>query len=223
MKRLALLTLIALTLVVPAAAEEPLSIVATDDFDNGVDRWNPLSSEWKLVENGEGQAMRMTGKSEHKPPHYSPHVISLLKEQIVGDFDLTVEVKSTGGNYEHRDVCLFFGFQDPGHFYYVHFGKNADPNSCQVMIVNDKPRTKITKVEAKGTPWTDGWHKIRIRRRVAEGTIEAYFDDMEKPLMTAVDTTFTWGQVGLGTFDDSGNWDNFELRGVTVEKDNDEG
>ncbi len=36
--------------------------------------------------------------------------------------------------------------------------------------------------------------------------------------MTARDKTFTWGQVGLGTFDDHGNFDDFELNGVRVEK-----
>ena len=36
--------------------------------------------------------------------------------------------------------------------------------------------------------------------------------------MTAQDKTFTWGQVGIGTFDDNGNWDDFTLRGVTVKR-----
>jgi hypothetical protein len=35
--------------------------------------------------------------------------------------------------------------------------------------------------------------------------------------MAAKDARFAWGQVGLGTFDDNGNWDDFELRGVKVE------
>ena len=55
-------------------------------------------------------------------------------------------------------------------------------------------------------------------RRVDDGTMKVYFDDMEKPFMTANDKTFTWGQVGVGTFDDHGNFDDFELRGVRVEK-----
>lgn len=41
---------------------------------------------------------------------------------------------------------------------------------------------------------------------------------MEKPIMTATDKTFTWGQVGLGSFDDHGNWDDFKLFGVKVER-----
>ena len=45
-----------------------------------------------------------------------------------------------------------------------------------------------------------------------------YFDDLEKPIMTAADKTFLHGRVGLGTFDDTSDWDAFKLRGVKVEK-----
>ena len=35
--------------------------------------------------------------------------------------------------------------------------------------------------------------------------------------MTARDKTFAWGRVGIGTFDDHGNFDDLKLRGHTVE------
>ena len=50
----------------------------------------------------------------------------------------------------------------------------------------------------------------------ADGKIEIYFDDMKAPIMTATDKTFTWGQVGIGSFDDSGNWKDISLRGNVV-------
>jgi len=36
---------------------------------------------------------------------------------------------------------------------------------------------------------------------------------MAKPVMTANDKTFTWGRVGIGTFDDTGDWKEVTLRG----------
>jgi hypothetical protein len=74
----------------------------------------------------------------------------------------------------------------------------------------------ITVKQAKGTPWTKGWHDIKVARRVKDGAMEVYFDDMKKPFMTAQDNTFTWGQIGIGTFDDHGNFDNIVLRGERV-------
>jgi hypothetical protein len=45
--------------------------------------------------------------------------------------------------------------------------------------------------------------------------MEVYFDNMQTPVMTARDKTFTWGQIGIGTFDDNGNFDDITLRGTT--------
>ena len=109
------------------------------------------------------------------------------------------------------------GLSGPGSFLLRAFWRKADPNACQIFIVNNAPGRR-SPWKAKGTPWTEGWHNVKVSRRVEDGTMKVYFDDMEKPLMTAKDKTFTWGQVGLGTFDDHGNFDDFELRGVRVEK-----
>jgi hypothetical protein len=142
----------------------------------------------------------------------------LLKDVIVGDFQLDAEVKSTHADYDHRDVCLFFGYQDPANFYYVHLGKQTDDRANQIFIVDDNPRTKISTKTTDGTPWDDAWHHVRITRTVGDGAISVYFDDLETPAMTAVDKTFVWGQVGIGSFDDTSAWDDIELRGVKTER-----
>jgi hypothetical protein len=54
---------------------------------------------------------------------------------------------------------------------------------------------------------------VKVERTIADGSMKVYFDDMKKPYMTAKDKTFTWGQVGIGTFDDHGNFDDVVLRG----------
>jgi hypothetical protein len=199
-------------------------VVLREDFEKGMDRWwttEPKGSEpvWKIIDVGgkHKHALRVTGPSTYQPPHRSPHSMALLKDVKFGDFELTVDVQNTNKTAgAHRDLCIFWGYQDPSHFYYVHFGAQADPHACQIFIVNDAPRTMITKQQAKGTPWTDGWHKVKVVRRGGDGTMEAYFDDMKKPLMTAKDTTFGAGLVGIGTFDDHGHFDNIELRGNVV-------
>lgn len=211
-------------------AAETLPLLYADDFEHGMDRWqttdpDPAHSFWKIVDLKDAagkptKALRVTGMSHYQPPHRSPASIALLKDVTVGDFDLTVDVQSTNvtaGN--HRDMCVFWGYQDPARFYYVHLGAKADPHACQIFIVNDAPRIAITRTEAKGTPWANDWHTIRVVRRVGDGAIEVYFDDMDKPMMTALDATFKHGQVGLGTFDDHGNWDNFKLYGVATTPD----
>jgi hypothetical protein len=201
-------------------AAEELPVVYADDFESGIDNWQPLDAkQWQAKKSDAGQVLSQhEKKSGYKPPHRSPTNIALLKDVVVGDMDLTVKVRSTHPDYGHRDACVVFGYQDPAHFYYVHLGKQADDHANQIFIVNDAPRKKISLTSTEGTNWDDEWHTVRVSRRPKEGKIAIYFDDMEKPVMTADDKTFAWGRIGLGTFDDTADFDNLEIRGVKVEE-----
>jgi hypothetical protein len=207
------------------AAESELPVLVDEDFEQGMERWqttdpNPADAVWKVIrgETADNHVLRVTGPSKYQPPFRSPHSIALVKDVVVGDFELTARVQNTNVNAgPHRDLCLFWGYQDPAHFYYVHYGARSDPNACQIFIVDGAARRPITVDTAEGTPWSTGWHDVKVVRRVEDGTMEVYFDDMTKPLMTARDTTFQWGQVGLGTFDDHGNFDEVVLRGELVD------
>jgi len=202
---------------VPAAASDLVwfDLLLADDFQQGADHWKPTDpNAWKIVDSPRGKVYSQFQQSKYSPPYRSPYNISLVKDLAVTDFVLTVKAQSTCRDYPHQDLCLFFGYQDPAHFYYVHLGKRADPNSNQIMIVNGAPRIKITKTGTPGTPWDKGWHQVKIVRLVKDGRIEVFFDDMAKPALCAVDKTFTRGQVGIGSFDDTGNWADFKLYGV---------
>ena len=203
-----------------AAGEPELPLLYEDGFEKGAENWEPTAPDaWRIAETDRGKVYNQFKNSKYRPPHRSPYNISLLKDVTVGDFVLTVKVQSTNtGAGGHRDMCLFFNYQDPAHFYYVHLGKNPDPHSSQIMIVNDAPRKMITENESPGIPWDDAWHDVKIVRDTASGKIEIYFDDMEEPVMVANDKTFTWGRIGLGSFDDNGNWDDLKLCGKKVEK-----
>jgi len=187
-----------------------------DDFRAGADHWEPTDpGAWKVVKERYRTVYRQDKKrSDYDPPHRSPYNISLVKGLLVTDFVFTVDVLSTHEDYGHRDVCLFFGYQDAAHFYYVHLGKKADDHANQVFIVNGADRIKISTRTTEGTDWDDDWHTVRIRRSQQSGDISVFFDDMKRPVMTANDTTFRWGRVGVGSFDDTSDWTHARIRGV---------
>ncbi len=217
---IALYLCLAFVLAASAYAAEPLPIVFQEDFEKDASHWQPFDEkQWSRKKTDKGFVYSQHEKtSTYKPPHRGPTNVALLKEVVVGDFDLAAKALSTHEDYDHRDAVLVFGYQDPAHFYYVHFGKQADDHANQIFIVDGAARTKISLTSIAGTAWDDQWHNVKIVRRTGEGTIEIYFDDLKKPVMTAKDKTFAWGQIGLGTFDDTSDWDDIELRGSKVEK-----
>ncbi|NNJ27815.1 hypothetical protein [Alienimonas chondri] len=186
------------------------------DFESAdVAPFQPTDADaWKVKDQGDNKVFALTvRKSDYQPPVRSPHNIALVKDLSLTETIIDVDFQSTMTDYGHRSLCLFFNYQDPSHFYYVHFGKEADPHANQIFVVDGKPRTKISKTTTDGTPWDDQWHHARVVRKPATGEISVYFDDMENPVMTAVDKTFTHGQVGIGSFDDAGAFDNLAVYG----------
>lgn len=196
-----------------------LPLVFHDDFEDGTaEHWEPTdTTAWRVIsQDGNHVYDQFKKHSDFNPPVRSPFNRSLVKGVIVGSFVLDVKLKSTHPDYGHRDMCLFFGYQDDAHLYYVHLGKKTDDHANQIFIVNNKPRTKISTKTTPGTNWDDEWHHARIIRDVETGKINVYFDDMKQPVMTATDKTFTAGRVGVGSFDDTGNFDDVRLYGKLV-------
>jgi|GEM_PF-542445 len=202
-----------------ATSSDGLPLVFHEDFEHGAEHWEPTDKNaWKIVASRHGSAYSQHQASKYTPPVRSPFNFALRKDATVGDFVLEADCLSTKPDYNHRDLCLVFGYQDASHFYYVHLGKKTDDHANQIFIVNGTPRTKISTKTTPGTNWDDLWHHVKIVRRVSDGRIDIFFDDMQRPVMQAVDKTFAWGRVGVGSFDDIGDWDDVVLYGTKVDR-----
>lgn len=200
------------------STEKPASdlpIIYSQDFEDGggsdFQARNPMA--FKIVEQDGNRVMSQFQNLPGPTPVRSPFNRAILQVAVVSDFQFDVDLQSTARDYPHRSLCLFFGYRDPSHFYYVHFGQRTDDHANQIFIVNEADRTKISTKTTPGTPWDNNWHHARIKRNAESGSIEIYFDDMEAPVMTANDKTFPTGRVGIGSFDDTGNFDNLWLFG----------
>lgn len=193
-------------------------LVLDENFSAGSSQWMPTDpTGWKLFDVEGSKAFGLSNKnSKYKPKFRSPWNIAMLKDVVVSDCVLEAKVQSTVAEYGHRDVCLVFGYQSPQRFYYTHFASKMDPNANQIFIVNDAARVKISEKTSDGVKWTDGWHHVKIVRKVEDGLIEAYFDDLATPIMMAHDKTFTWGQIGIGSFDDTARYSEVKLWGSVV-------
>ncbi|MBI2423033.1 MAG: hypothetical protein HYV27_09415 [Candidatus Hydrogenedentes bacterium] len=216
-----LLTLAAPLSLAAADAEDTrngLPLVYQSTFDSGLEDWRFTDEKaWKIVEEDGNKVLALTAQSKYFPPVRSPINQALLKDLNLSDFVIEVRLKQTGREYGHRDLCLFFNHQDPAHFYYVHLATTADEHANSIFLVNGEPRVSIAKERTDGTKWTSAYHQVKIERDTAAGAIKVYFDDMEKPVMVAEDKHFLSGAIGLGSFDDVGQFDDLKIWGTKVE------
>ena len=172
---------------------------------------------WKISTTNGNSSLELFGQSQYTPKHRSPFNIALLADKVFGDFVLEVELQSTVAPYPHQDMVVVFGFEATNKFYYTHIAVKPDPVKAEshahdIFIVNDAPRLAIAKETSSGVVWGEGtWHKVRVERKLAKGSIKVFFDDMSKPIMWGEDKTFGAGYIGFGSFDDMGKIDNIKI------------
>jgi hypothetical protein len=171
--------------------------------------WFTDAAAWRTsADAGPGvTALELFGASRYTPPHRSPLNVALLRERVVGDFDLQLRARQTGREYPHRDLVIVCAWRDAAHFVYAHLASAADDNAHHVMLVDGADRRPITTWRTSGVAWGDGWHDLRLLRRGR--ALEVSFDG--SPVLRAEVPDWR-GNVGFGSFDDTGAFASLRLR-----------
>ena len=147
-------------------------------------------------------------------PIRRPAALAIFKTDPFKQVTLKAEVRSTAPqDVIRRDLNLVFGYESPSRFYYVHLSGITDDVHHGIFLVADADRRRID--DGKGQPQLkdQNWHRVRLERDGATGRIEIYVDGFKAPVLAASDTTIRAGRVGLGSFDDTGEFRKIEITG----------
>jgi hypothetical protein len=199
--------------------EHPL--LASYDFENGsTDGLSPkLAESWQVVEEGGSMVYTLLEPGEFGEIR-APSAWSVIDGYPVSSFEFTGRLKChTEPETLARDMLVLFHFQDPTHFYYVHFSASSDGLHNIIGLVNGADRVKINREPAGETVFrlTDlEWHNFKVTYDSETGEIRAFLDDMVTPIITASDSTLPSGLIGVGSFDDTGSFDDLKLLGEVV-------
>ncbi|HUI42300.1 MAG TPA: hypothetical protein VL523_10050 [Terriglobia bacterium] len=192
------------------SSERRAGIAFTDDFEApGLDAWQlPFPEDWEILSQSGNRYLHMKRNREPAVPR-RPVQFALRKSLNVGSFDFHARVRREG-----RSMIVVFNYGDGLHFYYAHLSKDrgtTQPVHNGVFLVNNAPRVRIAGLEAPPALPDTEWHRIRIARDVASGRISVWSDVQTGPLFTVVDRTFTCGAIGIGSFDETGDFDDVAL------------
>jgi hypothetical protein len=181
-----------------------------DDFSSGkLDAWQfPFPEDWVIEEEGALHFLHMLRPRDPLVPR-RPQQFARVKAVNVGSFTAEARVRRLG-----HSVMIVFNYTDTLHFYYTHL--SVDPGTKVavhngIFIVDGGPRRRIAGTEAAPALPDTNWHKIRVVREVNSGSIRVFVDNDSQPRFSVVDNTFKCGQVGLGSFDETGDFTDFNL------------
>ncbi len=197
------------------AARPPL---VTEDFEDAeAQGWEPnIPGNW-LIGQESGTLCYQLRDPGIQGEIRAPTSWSILKDFDLSSFILTGRLKCKArSDNPHRDMVIVFHYQDPTHFYYVHFSAVSDENHNIIALVNGKDRVKINH-ELPGESLARlidlEFHEFKVTCQTETGEIKAYLDDLKTPILTAKDSTLGHGLMGVGSFDDTGSFDDIILWG----------
>jgi hypothetical protein len=186
------------------------SLSIQDDFNSvSLHAWElPVPEDWEILTEGDLHYLHM---KRSRPPGVPrrPLQFARLKDVKAGSFTLDANVRRAGGS-----MIIVFNYVDTLHFYYVHLSKDPGAQVAVhngVFIVDGGERRRIAGLHAPAALPDNSWHDVRIDRNVSSGLIQVFVDKETTPRFSVIDRTFASGQVGLGSFDETGDFAHFRL------------
>jgi hypothetical protein len=194
------------------AADSQLTLKPRIDEKRGLADWDlDGNGTWRVS----GQTLVLEKEGVPGGKIRRPAALAILKSDPLADLTMKLELRSTApADLAVRDVQLIVGYQSPSQFYYVHLSAKTDAVHNGIFIVNNADRKRIDQPNPMAYLTDQAWHRLRLERNVRTGSITVFFDDNPTPILSAVDKTLTWGRVGVGSFDETGEFRNVEVTGT---------
>ena len=191
----------------PPGADVPL----TNNFATPADlaAWQmDYPEDWEILKDGNLPYLHMKRSREPGVPR-RPVQFARLRNAVPGSFTLDVRVRRA-----QRSLIVVFDYVDTLHFYYAHI--SVDPGSENlphngIFIVDGGPRRRIAGAGSMPALPDRAWRDVKIVRDVSSGSIQVFVNKETMPRFSVIDHTFTQGQVGLGSFDETGDFAAFRL------------
>jgi len=207
--------------IVPAIKKLVEAVVpplVSDDFEDGEAKgWQPnVPENWEVAEEDSSLVYRLLAPGPEGKIR-APTSWSVLSNFNVNSFIITGRLKCRAEiTNKYRSVVIVFHYQDPIHFCYAHFGAISDDVHNIIALVNGKDRVKINNEPVgQSIPRLKDteFHDFKVSYNAETGEIKAYLDDISTSILTAIDKTLGHGLVGVGSFDDTGSFDDIKLWG----------
>jgi hypothetical protein len=170
------------------------------------------ASDWSVGDN----LLQLKTSSEpipgqpRRPTHYA-----LLDSKPYSKVTVEGEFKRNG-----RSLIIVYAYQNESHFNYAHISSdNAVKQNVHngMFHVFGGERVRMSSLEGPASFTTQDWTPVKLVWDGATGQAYVEVNGKRNPSLTATDMSLKWGQVGLGSFDETGDFRNIKVTGTMVE------
>ena len=187
------------------------SLLAADSITVFDRQWTvQKASDWAI----ENAVLRLKVSAEPPPGQpRRPTKFALLDSRPYRSVTIEGEVKRNG-----RSLILVYAWQDEAHYNYAHLSSDAaeKQNVHNGMFhVFGGERVRISSLEGPGSLTTADWIPFKLVFDGESGRCYVEVNGKRNPSLEAVDLSLRWGRVGLGSFDETGDFRAIRITGET--------
>jgi len=170
----------------------------------------PSMQDWKVAEDhGEPMLQLLVGR-EPAPGPRRPSQFALPVMPPSTKVTLDADVRPA-----KRSLMIVFAYKDPAHFDYVHFSIDTgekQPMHNGVFHVYGGERVRISNIAGPAAFASTGrWYHVKVQWDGTTGNVQGFVDGRPVPALHAVDLSLSEGRVGIGSFDETGDFKNVQM------------
>jgi hypothetical protein len=172
----------------------------------------PNPADWKVDREGGSAVLQLITGREPPPGPRRPMQFAIADTPVFHEVRVDADVKPL-----QRSLMMVFAYRDAAHFDYAHLSVDTgreEPNHNGIFHVYGGERVRISS-EAGPAAFAESnrWYHVHLRFDGGSGLVEVTVDGRAVPALRAVDMSLSSGRVGLGSFDETGEFRNVHITG----------
>lgn len=188
-------------------------LFAADTLSVFGQKWTvQMASDWVVADN------LLQLKVSAEPPAGQPRrptKYALLESKPFTKVTVEAEIKRNA-----RSLIIVYAYQDEAHYDYAHI--SVDTGVAQnvhngMFHIFGGERVRISSLDGPSSLPTEDWTPVKLVFDGDSGHTYVEVNGKRNPSLDAADLSLRWGRVGLGSFDETGDFRNVKVTGQTRE------
>jgi hypothetical protein len=168
------------------------------------------ASDWKAETVDGSSILELLVGREPLPGPRRPVQFALAQTPDFAHVTIEADARPRG-----RSLIIVFAYRDPSHFNYAHFSADTaekQPVHNGIFHVYGGERVRISS--QAGPPAfaeTNHWYHVVLDYNGTTGDVKGSADGIRIPALHAVDLSLSSGRIGVGSFDEVGDFRNVRI------------
>ncbi len=171
------------------------------------------SSDWKIADQNGTPILQLLTPREPLPGPRRPMQFALAQTPDFSRVRVSLDLRP-----RRRSLIVVFAYRDAAHFDYAHLSTDTglkQPVHNGIFHVFGGERVRISSQAGPAAfPETNRWYHAVLDFDGHTGVVGVSVDGRAVPALHAVDLSLSSGKVGLGSFDEVGDFRNVRITGT---------